>query len=262
MKKATIYAATVLLGAFGTVFGQTTSQDLDHAVQTAENLQQDIATAGNAIDQLAKELTILGNPDAVAFHDQLYVLVNSVQNNADDVDYFVSLAKDESPVDFSTTAITAQTTELVVLNDDLMADINAITDAVNDNRNQDAIDRIPHLRSVMASQSATADAIIALLGDIKANTAVYEVVIHLVDAQGNQVFYSDLHGYYAYDQATSEYLYPQNQEGDTFVLSAGTYMFDSFNGYFSGTGSTTVTLSDNLVNEDGVIVVELVYWSE
>jgi hypothetical protein len=264
MKKAAIYAATLLLGAWSNANAQsTTAQYLDNAIQTAENIPQDVQTASNAIDELVLELTVLNNPDANAFHNELFFLINNVQNNADDIDYFVGLTKAESQVDFSTAPVNALTTQLVVLNDEVIGLTTQITDAVLDNRNGDALSLIPDLRNMIAAQAETAQDIISEIEAIKSATTVYEVVIQLVNAQGTPVYYNDTHGFYAYSHATGTYLYPNHREDDNvFFLPAGTYTFDSFDGYFSGTGSNTVTLSDALVNEDGVIVVELVYWSE
>jgi hypothetical protein len=263
MKKAAIYAATVLISTFGSVFAQsTTTQNLNHAIQSAENMQQDVKDASNAIDALVLQLMIVGNPDANAFHDQLFVLVNNMQNNADDIDYLVGEAKNESPVDFSVAEVTTLTSQVVVLNDDVIGLTGQITAAVTNNRNNEAIALIPQLRQAIAGQHTVSERLVDVIGAIRTNTTVYEVVIQLTDATGNPVYYTDLHGYYTQNQATGEYLYPEQQDGNVFLLTAGTYRFDSFDGYFSGTGSTTVTLADTLVNEDGVIIVELVYWSE
>jgi len=264
MKKMAMYAATVLISTLGGVFAQNAgTQFLDNAIHTAENIPQDVQNASNALDKLVLELMIVGDPDANAFHDQLFVLVNNVQNNADDVDYFVGEAQNVSTVPFAATGVTAFTTQLVALNDDVIGLTGQITDAVLTNHQAEAIALIQQLRNTIAAQAATAENLIAEINAIRTNTRVYEVVIQLTDAQGNFVYYTDLHGYYTQDLSTGTYLYPeQQQDGNVFYLSAGTYRFDSFDGYFSGTGSNTVTLSDDLVNEDGVIVVELVYWSE
>lgn len=262
MKKAAICVATALVAITGVAFGQTTSQHFDNAIQTAENIQQDVQTAQNAVNQLVIGLTITGTPDAEAFENAMYFQINHIQNNADDIDYFTGLAHESSPVAFSTAEVNGFTAQLVVENDELIQLSAQITEAINNNDNASATALIPGLQNVLAAQSATAGDIISVLEDLKATTTIYQVDIQLVDAQGNNVYYTDLFGYYAYNHATSEYLYPEDQEGDSFFLAPGTYTFDSFNGYFSGTGSATVTLSSALVNENGVIVVELVYWSE
>lgn len=266
MKKLITYAATFLLTGLSTAFAQNNTQiNLDNAIQTAENIPQDVQNASNAIDRLVYEVNISGTPDADAFYNDLFVLVNHIQNNADDIDYFVSLAQDESTIPFSTAPVNNLTAQLVVLNDDVIVLTGQIKDAVDENRYSDANALIPALRNAIASQSQVSEDIISVIEGIKQTTTVYTVQIRLIDAQGNPTSTNDLHGYYAYDHATSGYVYPQDERGyttDIFILAAGTYTFDSYNGYWSGTNSNTVTLSDALVNEDGIILVDLVLWSE
>lgn len=266
MKKLMMVAAALMLTGLSTSFAQNnTQQNLDNAIQTAENIPQDVQNASNAIDRLVYEVNISGTPDADAFYNSLFVLINHVQNNADDIDYFVGLASDESVVPFSTAPVTALTAQLVVFNDDVIGLTYQITNAVIENRYSDANSLIPNLRNAIAGQSATAGDLITLIDGIKQTTAIYTVEIRLVDSEGNPTSTNDLHGYYAYDHATNGYIYPEDERDYTanvFYLPAGTYRFDSFNGYWSGTNSSTVTLSNALVNEDGVIIVELILWSE
>lgn len=266
MKKLITYAAALLLMGLSTSFAQNNSQiDLDNAIQTAENIPQDVQNASNAIDRLVYEVNISATPDADAFYTDLFVLVNHIQNNADDIDYFVGLAQDASAVPFSTAPVNSLTAQLVVFNDDVIVLTGQIKDAVDENRYSDANGLIPSLRNAIASQSAISDDIISVIEGIKQLTVVYTVEIRLVDAQGNPTSTNDLFGYYAYDHATGEYIYPQDERDytdGTFYLPAGTYTFDSFNGYWSGTSSNTLTLSNALVNEDGIILVGLVLWSE
>lgn len=266
MKKLITYAAALLLTTMSTSFAQNnTQQYLDNAIQTAENIPQDVQNASNAIDRLVYELNITGTPDANAFYSDLFVLVNHIQNNADDIDYFMGLAQNESTIPFSTTPVNQLTAQLVVLNDDVIVLTGQINDAVLENRYSDANSLIPALRTAIASQADVANDIITTIETIKQATTLYTVEIRLVDAQGNPTSTNDLRGYYAYDHASGEYLYPEDERDYStgiFLLPAGTYTFDSFNGYWSGTGSNTVTLSNALVNEDGIIIVDLVLWSE
>ncbi|MNU52183.1 hypothetical protein D3C71_411890 [compost metagenome] len=266
MKKLATYAAALLLTGLSTSFAQSnTQQNLDNAIQTAENIPQDVQNASNAIDRLVYELNITGIPDADAFYTDLFVLVNHVQNNADDIDYFMGLAQNESQIPFSSTPVTQLTTQLVVLNDDVINLTNQIKDAVIENHYNNANSLIPALRNVLAAQADAADNIVSEIEAIKQTTTIYTVEIRLVDSQGQTTYTNDLHGYYAYNQTTGEYLYPEDERdysSGIFFLAAGTYTFDSFNGYWSGTSSNTVTLSNALVNEDGVIIVDLVLWSE
>ena len=164
MKKLITYAAALMLTGLSTSFAQNnTQQNLDNSIQTAENIPQDVQNASNAIDRLVYEVNISGTPDADAFYNSLFVLINHVQNNADDIDYFVSLASDESAVPFSTSPVTALTAQLVVFNDDVIGLTYQIKDAVVENRYSDANSLIPSLRTTIADQSATAGDIITLI---------------------------------------------------------------------------------------------------
>jgi len=94
----------------------------------------------------------------------------------------------------------------------------------------------------------------------------FDVEILLEDRNGNSVAVGTLPGYYAKNVETGEYIYAgenQGQEINVFEeLAAGTYVFGAYDGYFDGASSQTVTLSEALVNQNGVITITLSYWSE
>lgn len=263
MKKAAIYLATALFTFSGTAFGQNNAtQQLDLAIQTAENIQQDVINTQNAVNALVIELTVTNNPETTSFSNAMWAQVNHVQDNADNIDYFAYLAAQSSPVQLNTSAVGTLTTQLVNQNDELIQLQAQIIEAINTHHNADAIALIPALREVLNTQSALAGNLITVLEGLKSTASIYQVEIHLVDNQGNPVYYNDTHGFYCHNEVTGVYSYPDDQDGDTFFLPAGTYTFDSYDGYFSGTGSTTVTLSPELVNEDGIVIVNLQYWAE
>jgi hypothetical protein len=89
----------------------------------------------------------------------------------------------------------------------------------------------------------------------------YQVCIRTVDNNGNPVAATDLFGFYVVKADTFEQIDPSNQEGTCWTLPAGTYEFGSYPGYWSGTSYKTLTLSRSL-EVNGVITVDLVYWSE
>lgn len=152
---------------------------------------------------------------------------------------------------------------MVILNDNLIFLTNQIVTALNNNSNAIALNYIPQVRAVLTTQSSKSTEIINKINVIKQAVKTYTVCIQTVDNNGNPVAASDLFGFYGFNTATGGYIEPTNQEGTCFEnLVPGTYEFDAYDGYFSGTGSTTVTLSDSLVNAEGVILVNLVYWSE
>jgi hypothetical protein len=90
------------------------------------------------------------------------------------------------------------------------------------------------------------------------------VRIDLVDQFGNPVTGpTGLMGYYAFNEHTGAYVYPDYLAWDEFTdLRGGTWTFGAFDGYFDGAGSNTVTLRPALAGPDGYIPVTLSYWSE
>lgn len=264
MKKIIFGAFALVTLAFGSVFGQSTAeQHLNSGIQSAEKIQQDIETSKKAVNQLVKELTIIGNPNAALFNNKMYNQIGSVQNNSDDVIYFVDLAKNASTVAFSSHDIDVLTGDLVTLNDDLIYVSSQIEEALNNQNYNVALNYIPQLNSVLDAQNTKSVELVAKIESIKTAIRRYNVCIQTVDYQGNPVSGSDLHGFYAQNLATGEYIYPTNQDGNCFEnLPNGTYRFDSYDGYWSGTSPTEVTLSEQVVNSNGVIIVNLTYWSE
>ncbi len=161
MKKITFYAMTLFVALVGSsVFAQTAQQNLDYAVQSAENIHQDTPAAKTAAVQLAKQIVLLNAPNAQQFYDAMFVQVNSIQNNSDDVDYFASLARTASQNAFSTASINAITAELVNLNDILIGLTFQINDALAANDNATALNLIPNVKSVLDQQYTTTTSLI------------------------------------------------------------------------------------------------------
>ncbi len=264
MKKIILFSFLLCVTTGAQMFAQVSpQQNLDYAINTAENIPQDVQTAKTAVYQLAKQIVFLHEPNVQLFHDQMFVQVNNVQNNADDINWFVSLAQSGSAIAFSTAEIYSLTEELVNENDLLIGLTGQIENALQNNDNDTALDLLPQVKEVLNDQKSTAETIIAQVEALKQIIRTYKVCLRTVDNQGNPVNGSDLQGFYAQNTATGQYLYPENQDGNCFEnLSPGTYLFDSYNGYWSGTSSSTVTLSPSQEDENGIIVVDLVYWSE
>ncbi|SNR15980.1 hypothetical protein [Tenacibaculum jejuense] len=99
--------------------------------------------------------------------------------------------------------------------------------------------------------------------ELNKKSSDFDVRIKLEDRYGNEVPAATLPGYYAYNVETNTYYYADDRrEVDLFTnLPAGTYRFDAYDGYFDGASSTIVTLSNNSIVNDEIIVT-LSYWSE
>lgn len=268
MKKIILYAFTLTVFVFGQTFAQSVAeQNLNSAIVSAENVQQEVVTARKAVNQLVKRLTVLGNPNAVLFAGQMNNHVNSVLNNSDDIQYFVGLAHSNSSIPFSSTSIENNANELVNQNDIIMGLTENMTAAINANNTTLALSYVQPIRSALTRQFNKSNAIIASIESIKVSIKTYTVCIKAVNSQGNPTTYGA--GYYATNDATGEVFYPGNPndqdygQGDCFYnLTPGTYTFSSFQDYFCGTSSSTVTLSSSLENTNGVIEVTLTVWCE
>lgn len=263
MKKIIFTVVALATLAFGQTFGQTAQQNLDFAIEATTNIRQDVVTAEKAVNQLAKEIVVLGTPNASLFNSKMFDQINGVQNNVDDTDYYVNLAKDGSVIPFAIQTVTNLTADLINLNDELIGLTNQIDEALGANNNNAALNLLPQIKSVLEAQDNKAVDVINAIASVQQAIKLFKVCIQTVDYQGNPVSGSDLHGFWAQNLTTGEYIYPTNQDGNCFEdLVPGNYRFDSYDGYWSGTSSKDVTLSKSLENQDGIIIVNLTYWSE
>ncbi len=242
----------------------TVNQQLDNAVFAAENIQQNAQTARAVSDNLALQIVVLNAPDANQFFNNIVPALNGTLDEADNVLYWVNEANVQSGNQLSTDgiydlAIEVQNQQGIAL--DLS---NQIKTAVEAGNNTAALNLIASLNAVLDFQQSLANDIITVIEEVRASyQPVYDVCIRVVNNQGQEITANDLYGYYAFNNATGQYIYLENQDGTCFnALPEGTYTFDAFDGYFSGTTEVTVTLSQSLVNSQGIIVVDLVYWVE
>lgn len=261
MKKITFIVMALFLSAICKVSAQSLAeQNLNDAIQSAENVQQEVVIARKVVNQLVKQLTVIGNPNAALFATQMQNHTNNVLNNSDDIHYFIGLAHSNSAIPFDSTVVTNAANELVNQNDIIMIVTNQITVAINSGNTSLALSYIQPLRAALTKQLNKATTIITKIESIKVAIKTYNVCIKTVNGQGNPTSYNA--GFYAYSEATG-YIYPDNQEGTCYTnLIPGTYTFSSFQDYFCGTSSVTVTLSPEMVNEDGIIEITLVVWCE
>lgn len=269
MKKIIIYALTLSVFVFGQTFAQSVAeQNLNAAIQSAENVQQEITVARKAVNQLVKQLTILNNPNVALFETKMTNHVNAVLNHSDDIQYFIGLAQTNSTVPFSSTTIITAANELVYQNDLLMSLKDNIINVINANNTPLALSFIQPIRTSLNKQFNKAGSMITQIESIKNSIRTYTVCLKLVDSQGNQAIDG---GFGAQNTTTGVVYYPGDPNaqdygyGNCFVnLPAGTYHFYSYpsQGSLCGTGSQIVTLAPSLVTTDGSIVVTLVTWCE
>jgi hypothetical protein len=263
MKKFTSFVLAFML-VIAAKAQLTVNEQLDNAVFAAENIQQNAQTARAVSDNLALQIVVLNAPDANQFINNIVPALNGTLDEADNTLYWVNEANVQSGNQLSTDGIYDIAIEVQNQQGLALDYSNQIVAAIQGGNNTQALSLIASLNAVLDFQQSLANDLITVIEEVRASyQPVYNVCIRIVNNQGQEVPANDLFGYYAFSYATNDYLYPDNQEGTCFTaLPEGTYTFDAFDGYFSGAVENTVTLSQSLVNAQGIIVVDLVYWSE
>lgn len=268
MKKIIFYALTLSVFVFGPTVAQTvTEQNLSAAILSSENVKQEVTTSRKAVNLLVKQLTIIGNPNATLFANSVTNSNDEKEVNANDINSYVALAQSNSSTTFAITAITAQTDKIFQQNHVISVVTNQIATAVNAGNNSLALNLVPSLRTALTRQLNASNTITIRIKEFQLLVKTYNVCIKVIDNQGNTVDYQP--GFGATNTVTGEGLYPNNdlgnQNGGTCFLNmlAGTYSFSGFPDYFCGVSSSgPITLSDSLLNEDGIIEITLVQWCE
>jgi hypothetical protein len=262
MKKSTFIAFVLTVFAINVTIAQSNvAQNLDYAMQSSENIQEEVFSANNAMNQLSKEIVILGNPNATLFESRINDYTNQIVNLSDEIIDYVALASNETTISFSTLEIEKAAKKLVYLNKEITILKMTILNAIENNNNEEALQYVSQLRRIVNCQNDKSVIIIEIIEGFKKSVKPYKVCIQAIDNNGNATVYSA--GFYCYNTATGAYIYPDSQDGSCFLaLSPGNYTFDSYDDYFCGTSSSNVTLSRNLENVDGVIVVNLTVWCE
>lgn len=268
MKKIILLAFSLTFLFLGQSFAQSVAeQNLNSAIQSSENIQQEVTVARKAVNQLVKQLTVLGTPNAALFEEKMTYHVNSVLNNSDDVQYFVGLAQSNSTTPFSSVSIANTCNELVNQNDIIMGLTAQMTSAINANNTSLALSLVQPIRSALTRQLNKTTNMITEIENIKNAIRTYTVCIKTVNYNGDPTTYTA--GFYALNETTGEYIYPGNPndqdygQGNCFYnLAPGTYTFGAYRDYFCGTNFSTITLSQSLVNSDGIIELTLLVWCE
>ena len=268
MKKVIFYACALSVFVFGQTFAQSVAeQNLNSAFQSAENVNLEVAVSRKAVNKLVKQLVVFGNPNSALFSNIIDTSNDAKEVHANDVDSFVNIAKSASTIDFSTSEIDALTAQILDQNAVIYILKTQIIAAIGANNTTLALNLITPLRSALTKQVNRANSIKTKIQQIKLLVKTYNVCIKVFDNLGNTAIYQP--GFYAYNTVTGEYIYPNSDQGnqtggDCFLnLPVGTYSFGGFQDYFCGvSGTGSISLSDSLLNEVGIIEVTLLLWCE
>jgi hypothetical protein len=239
------------------------AQQLFLAIEEAETGKLLVKQSRTASNVLVKQLTVTLNPNPSQFLNSISINQNGLIDVADNINFHVENAWNLSGQGFNKQQILTQANLIYNLVDEIQVLAQQVVNAVNANNTQGALTLISTLNLKLQNETQALNRIKTRSNNAISLVRTYEVCVRTVNSNGVEVPPSDLFGFYAINDSTGDVFYPDNQEGTCFSsLSAGTYTFGAFPGYFSGASTATVTLSQNLINQNGIIVIDLVYWSE
>ena len=266
MKKIT-YALSAFLMLFilNTHAQQSVIDDLDEVFDSAEIIRVEAKRGKAALKTLTVDYLVNNNPnpDVTTYIQVINQSMSVVEEFSDEVIYYIGqAAQGNSAIDPSSIQGKASTIEA---NEDFVLNkSNELKIAIEQNNKNTARQLIREIRGFLNNQINLAKEIKTEATALKSLAVTYNVRIELVDERtGQPVDPAQLPGYAATNQDTGETIYPSRYDHNLFYnLPAGTYQFDSYNGYFDGSSSAIVTLDQSMVESDGFIVVTLRYWSE
>jgi hypothetical protein len=242
----------------------TFTQDLDQVIALAQDCRSYARNTRDALRSLAVQYFQLGNPNPnvsayLAVMDLNMGLLESAQ---DDIYWLAGQAKLKNPA-IDVTDIQAWASQLEAREDYVRIQSANLANAIAANNVPAARAANNLARGYLTEQIAISNDIIASAQAQKLVPQTYTVRTVLVNSQGQPLGYNPLAGNIYGIDPLGNYIWPTNQEGDLFEgLSAGTYTFDAIPGYFDGASGATVTLTPALINANGEVIVNLVYWSE
>lgn len=271
MKTITFFSSLALLFlSLNIQAQQTVNLALDNTIDTAEIIRKNAKKAKTTLRTLAIDYFFNNNPnpDVDGFVNTMTQRMEVVEENSDEVNFFIGIAEDlNSNIDGSNIKTWASEIEgredYVLINSDLLRaailnDNVALAKQLNNKIRKDLNTIIKFAKNIKIEAEE--------LKNTPQPTTFYNIRIELVDGQGNPVNASVLPGYVATNQDTGGIYYSgdtQTQAIDEIInLPPGAYRFDAYDGYFDGASSQIITLSNAMVGADGYIVVTLNYWSE
>ncbi|NVK63715.1 MAG: hypothetical protein HWE22_03970 [Flavobacteriales bacterium] len=249
----------------------TTAQTAETHVNNIIDLTDDID--GNARDTYSAAYTLyyeyftLSSPNLAGFNAQIYNMqTNGIQVHAEDLIYSAQQAAILDP-SLDVSAIVSYANEVQSLVDDITDEAQDLQGYVQNQNDQAIQNSIQIIYQATNEQVDLAEQILEEAEDLWAQlNATYNVRVELLDNWGNSYTYDQtgLQGVYAQNTATGQYIYPMQGDlsGELTNLPNGTYVIGSYDGYWDGAGTATITLSNQTVGADGYIVVTLSYWSE
>lgn len=268
----TLLRSTVLflmLLSVGQLFAQATATDrLNDVISYAEDIDDLARHTRRALRTLVIDYFQQNNtnPNVAAYLAVMTSDMSDIEEAQDEIYWLIgSAAQLNSAIDPAN--IQNWASQIEAREDAVQNQSNALQSAIQSNNRQAARVAVRAIRAALAEMIVFSDQIIDEATNYLSIAQTYNVRIVLYETfSGNYIPYTStgLQGFYAQDQSTQQYIYPDyyGNQDEFLNLSSGTYTFGAYDGYFDGAGSNTVTLDPSLVGSDGYITVELSYWSE
>lgn len=250
-----------------TLNAQTTQTHVNNIIDLTDDIDGNASDTYDAAYTLYYEYFTLSSPNLAGFNAQIYNLqTNGVQIHTEDLIYSAQQAAILDP-SLDVSAIVAYANQVQSLVDDITDEAQDLQGYIQNENDQAISNSIQTICQASNAQVDLAEQILEEAEDLWAQlNATYNVRVQLLDNWGNTYDYDQtgLQGVYAQNTATGQYIYPMQGDlsGELTNLPNGTYVIGSYDGYWDGAGTATITLSNEPVGADGYIVVTLSYWSE
>ncbi len=250
-----------------TLNAQTAQTHVNNIIDLTDDIDGNASDTYDAAYTLYYEYFTLSSPNLAGFNAQIYNLqTNGVQIHAEDLIYSAQQAAILDP-SLDVSAIVAYANQVQSLVDDITDEAQDLQGYIQNENDQAISNSIQTICQASNAQVDLAEQILEEAEDLWAQlNAAYNVRVQLLDNWGNTYDYDQtgLQGVYAQNTATGQYIYPMQGDlsGELTNLPNGTYVIGSYDGYWDGAGTATITLSNEPVGADGYIVVTLSYWSE
>ncbi|TCI94968.1 hypothetical protein [Tenacibaculum sp. M341] len=268
MKKITLkFICIVCLTAFGFNLKaqKNTSNSLNSIITSGEVITNSNEKATSALRTLTVEYFFGQTPNTTGFLAIINKEFATIEEYSDEIISFAYNAENLNP-NLEVDEIVFGASQIEGIGDGVENDSQALVTAINSNNVSEVQRLIGKINQGFIGVSNYVEEIIDVAKDLKEIPQTFNVRIELVDNNGNSISADTLPGYFAQNLATNVYFSAGENQGDPidlfFNLEEGSYRFDAFDGYFDGASSKTITLSNDLVEADGFIVVTLRYWSE
>lgn len=259
-----LVVATLLAG---NVNAQTANSHLNNIVDLTDDIDANGTDTYDAAYTLYYEYFTLSSPNVAGFTASISNLqTNGVQVHAEDLIYSAQQANALDP-SLDVSGIISYANQVIDLVENITEEAQDLETFVQNENDQAIQNSVQAICQAANGQVDLAQEILEEAEDLLAQlNATYDVRVQLLDHWGNVYAYNQtgLQGVYAQNTATGQYIYPGQGDlsGELTDLPNGTYVIGSYDGYWDGAGTTTVTLSNETVGADGYILITLSYWSE